>query len=156
MPGRVKSSTYRARPVTLSWPSRRGKDRSMSGPSIRGDRTADRPAVGTSGGLLEGVAGVRVAGVQPTAEPGHALLGRSMGEAVRRDVARLHPLNPIVADCRRGLQPGLDVARLDRDAVAARPTALGGMVAPDTGIAVGLELQRHRQRILLIGLCRLR
>src|SRR4029078_4310213 len=107
MPGRVKSSTYRARPVTLSWPSRRGKDRPMRGPSIRGDRTADRPAVGTAGGVLEGVSGSRVAGVQPAAEPGHALLGRSMGEAVRRDVARLHPLNPTVAGCPRRLPPRL-------------------------------------------------
>src|SRR5204862_6806850 len=41
------------------------------------------------------------------------------------------------------------------DAVAARPPALGVMVAPDTGIAVGLELERHRQRILLIRTRRL-
>src|SRR6266849_6558795 len=61
----------------------------------------------------EGVAARHRTALEPGVEPAHALLGGAVGEGVGHDVALRLPLQAIVADGGRGLERGLDVARLD-------------------------------------------
>ena len=61
----------------------------------------------------------------------------------------LHPasrliLNPIVANCRRGVERFLRIALLE-------DVALRGRVPPDSGEAVGLQLETHRELIGRVG-----
>ena len=63
-----------------------------------------------------------------------------------------HPLDAVVANRRRGVQPFLDVAGLELHLPVRGASGLRGLVPPDAGKAVGLELQPHRERILLIRL----
>lgn len=69
---------------------------------------------------LEGVASSRIAALHAAAEPAHALLGRAMGEGLRRhDSARL-PLQAVVAHPGRRRQRFLGVARLQHLACPLR------------------------------------
>ena len=74
IPGKVRSSTYCARPVTLDRPSRRGIDSPMEG--IYAELYS---------GLLEGLARLHVAAIEAATKPGDSLFGRTVGKAIRRD-----------------------------------------------------------------------
>src|SRR6266581_1502133 len=91
----------------------------------------------------EGVAALDRAALEPGVEPAHALLRGAVGERVGHDVAASLLLQPVVADCRRGFQRLVDVARLDQ------LPALLRAIGPNAGEAIGLQLDAHLQ---LIGL----
>ena len=67
-----------------------------------------------------------------------------MGEAVGHDIALRALLQRVVADLVGGVERLLDVARLEQ-------TLLVGVIGPDTGEAVGLQLDAHR-KLVGIGL----
>src|SRR5437868_3211953 len=94
---------------------------------------SDRPS--------EGVAPAQVAGLDPPREPLHALLARAVGEGLRRHAALRLPLQPVVADGRRGIERLLHVARLEDVARAL------GVVRPDAREAIGLQLQPDGRRV---------
>ena len=60
------------------------------------------------------------------------------------DALARHPLDPVVADRGGGGEPLLDVARLE-------DLALRRLVAPDAGVAVGLELEADRELVGSVG-----
>src|SRR5262245_815142 len=80
-----------------------------------------------------------VAGLQPSAEPADSLVRASVGERVGHDIPLSLALQPVVADRRRGTERRLDVAGFEDLA------ALLGMVQPDAGQEVGLELDPDRE-----------
>src|SRR5688572_23718219 len=92
----------------------------------------------------EGIAIVDAAGLEPAAEPGHALPGRAVGPrlGVRPRAGLL--LDPVVADRRRRVQRLFDVAGLE-------DVALGRRMPPDAGEAVGLELEADGEHVRLVG-----
>src|SRR5438874_902726 len=94
---------------------------------------SDRPS--------ERVAPAQIAGLDPPREPLHALLGRAVGEGLRRHAALRLPLQPIVADGRRGVERLLHVARLEDVARAL------GVVRPDAREAIRLQLQPDGRRV---------
>ena len=86
-------------------------------------------------------------------EPGDALFGGAVREFLRHHAAGGELLQAIVADGRGGVQR---LPRRLRDRArprlcAARP-GLGGLVTPDAGIAVGLQLEAHRQLVRAAGI----
>src|SRR5262245_12360538 len=98
--------------------------------------------------MLERVGGERVApadvpGVEAAPEPAHALRGGAVGERLRRHVALGLALEPVVTDGRRRGESLLEIAGLED---VARPI---GMVSPDAGEAVRLELLPNRERVRL-------
>src|SRR5438128_9852058 len=94
---------------------------------------SDRPS--------EGVAPAQIAGLNAPREPVHALLRRAVGEGLRRHAALGLPLQPVVADRRRGAERLLHVARLEDVARAV------GVIRPHPGQTVGLELQPDGRRV---------
>ena len=54
------------------------------------------------------------------------------------------PLQSIVADRRRGVQPFFDVARIELDAACGETPGLRRLVSPHAGITIGLQLDAHR------------
>ena len=64
-----------------------------------------------------------------------------MGEGIRHDIALGLFLDAVVADGARRIERLLDVAGLD-DVLA-----LLGMIGPDAGEAIGLQLHAHLERI---------
>src|SRR4029453_9190234 len=86
---------------------------------------------------------------EAAAAPRSELFRRTVGRPVRGNVPGLHPLNAVVAYCCRCLEPCFDVAGLDGHASATTP--LGGVTAPNAREAIGLQFERDRERILLIG-----
>src|SRR5690606_30318548 len=83
----------------------------------------------------EGVALGDRAALQAGLEPARTLLGRPVSEAFRHDHALGASLDVVVADGGRRVERLLDVTLLE-------PVArLLGVVRPDAGIAVGLELE---------------
>src|SRR6202162_3202698 len=91
----------------------------------------------------EGVAGIRVRGLQALSEPGHPLLRRAVRPAFRLDIALSHLLEPVVSDGGSGFQAFFEIARLDQV-----PLTLG-VVAPDAGETISLKFHSHRQGIPL-------
>ena len=55
---------------------------------------------------------LQVGEVTELLKPLHALCGRAVGESIGHHAAGLHTLEPVVANCGRGLQRFLDVTRL--------------------------------------------
>src|SRR6185295_5060904 len=92
---------------------------------------------------LERVALVNAAGLQAALEPGDALRARAVGEALGNDRALRALLQCVVADLRRGVQGLFDIALFQN--LARRL----GVMAPDAGEAVGLQLEPHADRVLL-------
>src|SRR3989442_14808737 len=62
-------------------------------------------------GGREGIALAHVTGVEPGAEPAHALGRGAVGERLRRDLAPRLPLGAVAADGGRRLEPGRHVGR---------------------------------------------
>ncbi len=100
--------------------------------------------------LLECLAGLYVPALEPTAEPADTLLGRAVREAIGRHARAGHPLDTVVANRRRRVQPFLEVTRLEFDLPERGASGLRGFVPPHAGKAISLQLQPHRERILLI------
>lgn len=103
--------------------------------------------------LSEGVAGGNRATIQPFAEPGHALLGASVGKGFRLDAAAGHLLDMIVANGGSCAEGRFHVAGFQE------ATLLRG-VSPDSGEAVGLQFHRNgefvsRSRIGLLKMAHL-
>jgi hypothetical protein len=90
---------------------------------------------------LEGIALIDIAAFDSALEPGHALRRGAVGERVGNGVATRLLLQAVVADGAGSVQPFLDVACLDDVARAI------GVVGPDPGQAIGLELKAHRQGV---------
>src|SRR3546814_64420 len=90
----------------------------------------------------EGVARVQGARVQAAPEPEGALLGRAVGEGVRRDIAAGPHLETVVADRARRVQRLLHVAGLQH------PSRFR-VVRPDAGEAVRLQLLHHGKGVPL-------
>src|SRR3990170_6903688 len=90
---------------------------------------------------VEGVASLELAALIAAFEPTHALGRRAMGESVRHDIALRLFLDAIVADGARRVESLFDVAGLD-DVLG-----LLGVIGPDAGKTVGLELHAHLERI---------
>jgi hypothetical protein len=84
----------------------------------------------------EGVTRIGVAGLQPAAQPARALLGGAVRERLGRDVALTLSLQPIVANRGRGSEAFVDITRVEE-------LTLGGVIAPHTREAVGLQLHPH-------------
>ena len=95
----------------------------------------------------EGIAALEVAALDAAAEPAHALLGATVGESFRDDVALGAFLQRVVADLRRGVQAFFDVA-LFEDFVFAI-----GKAGPDAGQAIGLQFNADGQRVGLPLAC---
>ena len=85
----------------------------------------------------EGVAGLRVAGLQTFSEPGHALFRGAMRPALRLDIALPHLLESVVSDGGSGFQSCFEIARLDEVPISL------GVMAPDAGETVSLKFHSH-------------
>src|SRR5690606_19410252 len=83
----------------------------------------------------ERVAGLDVALLEAATEPADALLRRTVGEALRSDVAACAALQAVVADRARRRQRFFHVARFED------LTRAVGVIRPDAGEAVRLELE---------------
>src|SRR5207247_1086042 len=81
-----------------------------------------------------------LAGGEAALEPPHALCGGAVRERLRRHATLRPALQPIVADGRGGAQTFLEIARLEN------VTGAIGVVRPDPGEAVGLQLAPDRDR----------
>src|SRR5690606_19799294 len=90
--------------------------------------------------VVERIAVLEPAVAQAVGEPGHALLGRTVVEAFRNDVALGALLQRVITDLVGGIQRLLDVALLQQ-------ALLRGVMRPDAGEAVGLQLDTGRQAI---------
>ena len=101
-------------------------------------------------GLLEGLARLYISAIEAAAKPGDSLLGRTVGKAIRRDPRSGHPLDAVVADRGGSVQPFIDVAGLELHFPLSGPARLRGVMAPDAGETVGLQLEPDRQLVLLI------
>ena len=86
---------------------------------------------------------VRVAGVVPGREPALALLRRPVGPRLAVDGSGGRPLDPVVADRGRRVEPVGDVGRGD----LGDQRGVDGVRRPHAGVAVGLQLQPHRSRL---------
>ena len=95
-----------------------------------------------SRGTTERVALADVAGLQAPAQPLLPLLGRAVCEALRHHVPLRLFLKPVVADGGRRAQPFFDVPFIE-------PVAAGGVIAPDAGVAVGLQFLANGERVAL-------
>src|ERR1041385_1033016 len=89
----------------------------------------------------KGVAGLDRALLEPGHEPALALLGRAVGEALRHHRALRLSLQRVVADRRGGLQRRVDVTRIEEALLRL------GVVGPDAGEAVGLQLGAHLEPV---------
>jgi outer membrane protein assembly factor BamB len=89
---------------------------------------------------VEGRAGVGIARLQAAREPRHPLLRAAVGERLGDDAALHLLLEPIVADGGGGSHALLEIPGLEQP-------GLIGVLAPDAGEAVGLQLEPHRQRV---------
>src|SRR5436190_21083788 len=89
----------------------------------------------------EGVAGFQLAAVDASLEPGDALGRAAVGEGVRRHGAALLALQAVVANRTGRIDRGLDIALLK--------AVLGpvGLVGPNSGEAVGLQPDAHRDGV---------
>jgi hypothetical protein len=67
----------------------------------------------------------------------HALLGRTVSERFRDDVAATALLNGVIAHGRRGAQRFFDITGFEYLARAL------GVMGPDAGIAIRLQLEPH-------------
>src|SRR5689334_5724509 len=117
-----------APPSSSSWPRPRG--------STRRPRSND----GASDGGVERVALARRSRLVADREPVLPLGGRPMGPALGIDLALRLGLDPVVADRRGRVQRFADLLLRRR----FEETGRGGVVGPDAGVAVGLELGPHR------------
>src|ERR1700689_1169218 len=104
-------------------------------------RRLKTPGAGLPRSIRERVARLDVAALQARGQPLLAHCRGAVGEAVGHGVAARGGLQPVVADRRRGRHRLLDVAGLEDLPL------LIGMVGPNAGEAVGLELDPDRQRI---------
>src|SRR5690606_32956604 len=93
-----------------------------------------------SGRALEGVAIADLAAAVAGQEPAPALLRRAVIEAVGNDIALGALLQRIVADLEGGIERFVDIAFLEQ-------ALLLGVVRPDAGIAVCLQLDAHRHGV---------
>src|SRR3954463_9806182 len=91
----------------------------------------------------ECVAGLFVSLLHTVVEPALALLGSAMGKAIGHHPALRTPLQCVVANRRGGPQRGLDIAGLQQ------MPAFIGLVCPDSGEAVGLQLDANLNGICL-------
>src|SRR4030095_4832646 len=89
----------------------------------------------------EGVAGIDPATVDPALDPPDALLGRAVGEGIWHGITLRFALQPVVADRGSRLHRLLDIARLED------MTGAIGVVGPDPGEAIGLQLQADGRRV---------
>src|SRR4051812_23721927 len=87
---------------------------------------------------VERVALLDVAGLEPFAEPGDALAAGAVGEGVGDDVALSLFLDSVVADRGGGAQGFFQITGLE-DLLRSL-----GVVGPDAGVEVGLELEADR------------
>ena len=97
----------------------------------------------------EGVAGLHRAGLHPSGEPAHALLGGAVGPGVGVDVP-LGPLLDVVVTHGLGRSQRtadlLTAGAVEEGLTGLRVGGGGGVVDPDSRVAVRLELQTHRVR----------
>src|SRR5213075_3424324 len=82
------------------------------------------------------VAVLGASGVESALEPVGPLLRRTVRERLGIDRAAGHPLNAIVANRCGSVETFIDIAALE-------DVALRGGVAPDAGVTVSLQLERH-------------
>src|SRR5262249_2175018 len=97
----------------------------------------------------ERVAGADRARLEAGHEPALALRRAAVGEAVRHHVALRPSLQGIVADRRRGLHGGLDVARLDERRLALALQVVVLELRPHAGETIGLHLDPHLDGVRL-------
>src|SRR5712691_8837467 len=91
----------------------------------------------------ERVAGLFRSLLHAVVEPALTLLGGAMREAVGHHPALRTPLQRVVANRRGGAQRGLDITGLQQ-----MPTLIG-LVRPDAGEAIGLQLDADLDAICL-------
>src|SRR5215217_5787235 len=89
----------------------------------------------------ERVAALGITSLVAATEPAHALLGAAMGKGVGDHATLGAALDGVVADGAGGAEAALQITLLQRD-LAVRDRARVGR--PDTGVAVGLQLDPHR------------
>src|SRR3546814_2098797 len=77
---------------------------------------------------------------KPLTQPLRALFGRAVRDALGDDMPLRLALEPVIADRRGRLQPFLHVAGIEQ-------VLLPGVIAPDAGIAVGLQLEGDGQPV---------
>lgn len=104
-------------------------------------RTGALQSASSEGRCVKRVAGRDLACLQAALKPARTLLGRTMGEAVRHDIALALLLELVIANGGSGIHRFLDVALLQH-----LPT-LVGVLGPDTGKAIGHQLHAHGKRI---------
>src|SRR5271166_5460407 len=90
---------------------------------------------------VEGITTTDVAGDQTLAEPLDPLGRSAVGEGVWNHVALGLLLQGVIANGRRRAKPRFDIAFLENV-----PFPLG-VVSPDAGVIVGLELEHHRKPV---------
>ena len=131
--------------VTGAWSGERGHGESTaSWPELpRPIAVQSRP----SEAVAEGVAGLEGALAQPVREPAHPLLRRAVRPGVRVDPARRLALDPVVADRARPRRAPRLMSSWVRSRMYGSPlasSALGGVLGPHAGVAVGLQLEPDR------------
>src|SRR5271165_721793 len=89
---------------------------------------------------IKRIAGLNSPFLHPSLKPVRALRGRPMRKRFRAHLPARHALQSIVSDGCRRLQACLHVARID-------DLALFGGFRPNSGEAIGLEFQPHRERV---------
>src|SRR5690554_6547282 len=94
----------------------------------------------------EGVAGVGVAGLVARGEPRRPLLRRAVGERLLAGGAARHAGEAVVADGGGRVEPLLELAGLEDAATVRRRR-------PHARVAVGLQLERHRELVRLPRSC---
>src|ERR1700761_5298824 len=92
---------------------------------------------------VEGGTAAALAALEATFEPRDALRAGAVSPGLRADGTAGHFLEVIVADRGRGLQRSGNVIGVD-------DVPLLGAMSPDTGEAIGLQLQIHGERILVV------
>src|SRR5215203_5679260 len=100
-----------------------------------------RSALDGSRASAEGIARPRVASLEALSEPAHALLRRAVREGIAVHAATALREDTIVAHRRSRVEAFLEVALVELVALLRR-------APPDSGVAVGLQLEAHR---VLIG-----
>src|SRR3989304_8284315 len=88
----------------------------------------------------EGIAGCGITGIEPDAEPLLALLGRTWGPGFGVPLPLGSLLNPIVSHGRCGVECLADLVLSD----GLEEAGPHGVVGPNAGVTIGLELGAHR------------
>src|SRR5437660_3334983 len=86
---------------------------------------------------------VRISRRESALEPRDALFGRPMCELFGHHVSGSELLETVVANRRGGMQRFVGVAGIEFDFAFRRSSLLRGIMSPDAGVAVGLQLELY-------------